>query len=303
MHRFLKHTLLIIFTFLLIVSKIHSQELNARIQVNSSQIQGTDKSTYEELQKGLFEFINNRNWTNHVYSIEERIEVNFMLNITKQISVDEFEGTLQINSSRPAFNSGYLSPVFVYLDKNVKFRYAEGEALEFNESSHNELTSLFAYYIYLVIGYDYDTFSLYGGTQFFQIAEKIVSNAQSSTSAGWKSFENRKNRYWLVENLMNSVYGSVREYYYNYHRNGIDQLQKNLNEGRTKIAEGLSELLKIHRSKPGSFIMQILFDAKRDELINILSESPSNEAMRAYNFLKELDPVNANKYQKIVKKE
>jgi hypothetical protein len=293
---------ILLFALTIQPQKLSAQELNARIQVNSSQIQSTDKSVYETLQKALFEFLNNRIWTNNVFNIEERIEVNFMLNITKQNSADEFEGTLQINSSRPAFNSGYSSPIFVYLDNNVKFQYQEGESLEFNESTHNELTSLFAYYVYLVIGYDYDTFSSLGGTEYFQIAEKIVSNAQSSTSSGWKSFENRKNRYWLVENLLNQVYSAVREYYYSYHRKGIDEMQNNVSDGRTIIAEGLNDLLKVHRSKPSSFVMQILFDAKRDELINILSESPSSEAMRAYNLLKELDPANAAKYQKIVKK-
>lgn len=290
------------FLFNILISGASGQELNARIQVNSSQIQSTDKSVYEEMQKALFEFLNNRNWTSNVFATEERIEVNFLLNLSKQISVDEFEGTLQINSSRPVFNSGYSTPVFVYLDKNVKFRYAEGQALEFNESSHEELTSLFAYYVYIVLGYDYDTFSLNGGTEYFQMAEKIVSNAQSSSSSGWKSFENRKNRYWMVENLLNSVYSPIREYYYNYHRLGLDVMQKNVSDGRTIIAEGLQQLIKVHRSKPSSLVMQILFDAKSDELIKILSESPSAEGTKAYNQLKELDPVNSDKYQSIIKK-
>ncbi|MGE4288686.1 MAG: DUF4835 family protein [Salinivirgaceae bacterium] len=304
MHRNFKIILFltISISFGFVTPKSTAQELNARIQVNSSQIQGTNKTVYEELQKGLFEFLNNRNWTNHTYAVEERIEVNFMLNITKQLSVDEFEGTLQVNSSRPVYNSGYATPLLVFLDKNVKFRYAEGQALEFSETSHDELTALFAYYVYLVIGFDYDSFSPLGGTEFFRIAEKIVSNAQASTSAGWKQYENRKNRYWLVENLLNQVYSPVRDFYYTYHRQALDLMHKSPADSRTKIVEGLVELQKVHRAKPSSFIMQIVFDAKRDELINLLRESPTAEATRALNYLKELDPANANRYQKIVNK-
>ncbi len=298
--------LLIVFISILVIVLNHrngyTQELNCRIQVNSSQIQGTNKTVFETLQKSLFEFLNNRNWTKHVYSTEERIECNFMLNITKQNSVDEFEGTLQVNSSRPVLNSGYSTPLFIYLDKKVKFRYAEGEALDFSENTHHELSSLFAYYVYVVLGYDYDSFSLMGGTEYFQMAEKIVTTAQSSTSGGWKAFEDRKNRYWLIENTLNQVYAPVRLYYYNYHRLGLDVMHKNLADGRTKIAEGLNDLLKVHRAKQNSFIMQILFEAKSEELIKILSESPVAEGTKAYNLLKEMDASNAAKYQKIIKK-
>ncbi|HAM98436.1 MAG TPA: DUF4835 domain-containing protein [Marinilabiliales bacterium] len=293
---------LVFFLLSLIVGTSYAQELNCRIQVNSTQIQGSNKTVFETMQKSLFEFLNNRNWTNHVYSTEERIECNFMLNITKQNSVDEFEGTLQVNSSRPVFNSGYSTPLFIYLDKKVKFRYAEGEAPDFSENTHNELTSLLAYYVYVVLAYDYDSFSLMGGTEYFQMAEKIVSTAQSSTSSGWKAFEDRKNRYWLIENNLNQIYAPVRVYYYNYHRLGLDVMHKNLADGRTKIAEGLNDLLKVHRAKQNSFIMQIFFEAKSEELIKILPESPPAEGTKAYNLLKEMDAANSAKYQKIIKK-
>lgn len=296
----IKTTLIALFLALSYVGV--SQELNCRVQVNSSQIQGSNKSVFETMQKDLFEFLNNQIWTKHVYSTEERIECNFMLNLSKQISTDEFEGTLQINSSRPVYNSGYSTPLFVYVDKKVKFRYTEGQALDFNENTHNELTSLFAFYVYVVLAYDYDTFSLLGGTEYFQMAEKIVSTAQSSTSSGWKAFEDKKNRYWLIENNLNQVYTPIRTYYYNYHRLGLDVMNKNLADGRTKIAEGLNDLLKVHRSKQNSIAMQMLFEAKSEELIKILSESPPAEATRAYNLLKEIDAANAAKYQKIVKK-
>lgn len=280
-----------------------SQELNCRISVNSSAIQGTDKSVFEELQKALFEWVNNYNWTSNVYSVEERIECSFLINITNTISSDEFRGTLQVTSSRPVFGSSYDSPMLNVLDKNVQFRYAEGQALEFSENSHNEITALIAYYAYIVIGLDYDSFSNLGGTPYFEKAEKIVSSAQSSTYNGWKSFENRKNRYWLVENFMNSIYSPIREYSYVYHRLALDIMNTKPVDARATIAADLSPLLKVHRQKPSSYIMQMFFDAKSDEIVNILSEAYTSEATRAYNILKEIDPGHMNKYEKVIKKD
>jgi hypothetical protein len=298
----IKIVVLLLAVLFLVPNPIRSQELNCRIQVNSTQIPGTNKSVFEALQKSLFEFLNNRSWTKNVYTTEERIECNMMLNLTKQISADEFEGTLQVNSSRPVFSTGYSSPLFIINDKKVKFRYAEGEALDFNETTHNELTSLMAFYVYVVLAYDYDTFSPMGGTEYFQTAEKIVSTAQSSTSTGWKAFEDRKNRYWLIENNLNQIYAPIRNYSYTYHRKGLDEMSKNVADARAKVVEGLQDLLKVHRSKPNSFVMQLFFDSKSDEMIKLFSESPSSEGMRAYNLLKEIDAANAAKYQKIVKK-
>ncbi len=280
-----------------------SQEINCRIQVNSSQVQGTNKAVYEELQKALFEFLNNQIWTTHIYTIEERIECSFLLNITTVISADEFKGTLQVTSSRPVYKSGYDSPMVNILDKDIRFRYAEGQALEYSENSHNDLTAIFAYYIYYVIGVDYDSFSNLGGTPFFEKAEKIVSSAQSSAFTGWKSFESRKNRYWLIENHLNTEYSALRSFSYSYHRLALDMMHSKPAESRTTIAADLSPLLKVHRQKPSSYIMQVFFDAKSDELVNILSESYSSEATRAYNILKQIDPGHLSKYEKIIKKE
>ncbi len=278
-----------------------AQEMDCRIQINASQVSTSDKTIFEEMQKALYEFVNNRVWTQNVYSIEERIECNIQITISEQ-RTDEFKGTIQVTSSRPVFNTGYKSPVLNILDKNVQFRYALGETLEFAEGTHNELTSLIAYYIYMVLGIDYDTFSLMGGSEFFTKAEKIVTTAQSSSYSGWKSFENRKNRYWLVENYLNSAYAPVREYSYKYHRLGLDVMSQKAADGRTVIIEGLQDLLKVHRQKPSSFIVTQFFDAKADEYIQLLSEAPTPEATRAVNILKEIDIPNKDKYDGVIKK-
>jgi hypothetical protein len=281
-----------------------AQELEIRIQVNHSQLQGVDNSKYESMQKALNELVTNQIWTNNVFKTEERIKCNMMLNITKEVYSDEFQGTLQVVSSRPIYGTGYDSPMLNILDKNVQFKYADGETLIFNENSHDELTSLIAYYVYIIIGFDYDSFGKMGGTPYFEKAQKIVNNAQGSNYAGWKSFEtNKRNRYWLAENLMNSVYAPIREYIYKYHRLGLDLMGTRLADGCTSIAEGMNDLMKVHRQKSDSYLMSIFFDAKADEIVNIFSNS-SDQAQqnKVYNFLKEIDASNLSKYDKIKKK-
>ena len=305
MNRLMKRAYLIAALFVAIFAQsAAAQELEIRIQVSHAQLQGVDNSKYENMQKALNEFVTNQIWTNNVFKTEERIKCNMLLNITKEVYSDEFQATLQVVSSRPVYGTGYDSPMLNILDKNIQFKYADGETLIFNENSHDELTSLIAYYVYIIIGFDYDSFGKMGGTPYFEKAQKIVNNAQGSNYAGWKSFEtNKRNRYWLAENLMNSVYAPIREYIYKYHRLGLDLMGTRLADGCTSIAEGMNDLLKVHRQKSDSYLMSIFFDAKADEIVNIFSNS-SDQAQqnKVYNFLKEIDASNLSKYDKIKKK-
>ena len=305
MNRLMKRAYLIAALFVAIFAQsAAAQELEIRIQVSHSQLQGVDNSKYENMQKALNEFVTNQIWTNNVFKTEERIKCNMLLTITKEVYSDEFQATLQVVSSRPVYGTGYDSPMLNILDKNIQFKYADGETLIFNENSHDELTSLIAYYVYIIIGFDYDSFGKMGGTPYFEKAQKIVNNAQGSNYAGWKSFEtNKRNRYWLAENLMNSIYAPIREYIYKYHRLGLDLMGTRLADGCASIAEGMNDLLKVHRQKSDSYLMSIFFDAKADEIVNIFSNS-SDQAQqnKVYNFLKEIDASNLSKYDKIKKK-
>ena len=288
---------------LLAVNQLVAQELEIRIQVNHTQLQGANTSKFEELQKSLTEFAANQIWTNNVFKPEERIKCNILFNITKEVYTDEFQATMQIISSRPVYGTGYDSPMLNILDRNIQFKYSEGETLIFDENTHGELTSLVAYYIYIILGFDYDSFSKLGGTPYFEKAQKIVTTAQSSNYTGWKAFEDKKNRYWLSENLMNSVYSPIREYSYKYHRLGLDLMSTRLVDGTNSIAEGMSDLLKVHRQKSASYLMQVFMDAKADEIVNIFSGSTDQaQQNKVYNILKEIDPANINKYDKIKKK-
>ncbi|MDD3740311.1 MAG: DUF4835 family protein [Bacteroidales bacterium] len=298
----MKKLISVIYIILLSLT-FYAQELDCRIQINHSQLQGTtyDK-LFQTMQQELYEFINNTAWTKHIYSKDERIECNFYITIDKELSSDEFMGKIQITASRPVYGTSYMSPVLNHLDNNFQFKYVEFEPLEFNANTFtNNLTSVIAYYCYIVIGMDYDTFSPNGGTPYFQEAEKIVQNAQASQEAGWKAYENMKNRYWLVENLLNDQYSGMRDFMYVYHRQGMDKLTEKPTEARSSIEQAIENLKNVHRRKPGSFLMSIYTTTKCDEIINIFSEAFTDEKARIYNIMKEVDPANSSKYEKMMK--
>jgi hypothetical protein len=291
----------LIFLLLFINLLSYGQELRCNIQVVSSQIQGTNKQVFQTLQNELYEFMNNTAWTNHVYRNEERIDCNIMINLSDH-SGDEFKGSIQIQSRRPTFNTSYNSTIFNYKDDDVKFNYVEFEALEFSMTEfRSNLTSILAYYAYIIIGLDYDTFSPLGGTEYFQKAEQILNMAQNAPEKGWKAFESRKNRYWLVENILNDQYKGVRDFMYRYHRLGLDVMSSKEAAGRAEIAESLELLQKVYRQKPDPFLFyfDLVMIAKSEELVNVFSESFMAEADRVYNILVEIDPTRTDRYKKI----
>ena len=302
MRQFLFLLLLLISLFQ--ASFLNSQELRCNISVNTQQIQGTNKKVFTTLQSTLYEYMNNRAWTGHTYSMNERIECNILINISDQSGADEFKGTLQIQARRPVFNSSYNTVMLNYLDNNFNFKYVEYEVLELNESSHqSNLASVLAFYAYVILGLDYDSYSLEGGSEFFAKAEKIVNNAQGSSDRGWKPYEakNNKNRYWLVKNILDKRYSPLREFNYRYHRLGLDLLDSKPTDGRNEITESLLLLQKVYREKPDPFLhyLNVVFDAKADEFVNIYSEALPDEKSRAFQILNEIDNANAAKYKKI----
>jgi hypothetical protein len=302
MHKF---TIKLTLTLLLIAPlALNGQELRCNVQINSQKIQGTNRTIFQTLQTAIYEFMNNTAWTNHVYGFDERIECSIMLNITEQLGSDEFKGTLQVQSRRPVFNSSYNTTMLNFQDNNLHFRYREFDKIEFSENSHlSNLSSMLAFYAYIILGIDYDSFSMLGGTDYLLKAEKIVNNAQNAPERGWKAYEgNRKNRYWMIENLLNSKYRPLREVLYRYHRLGLDQMSDKAVEGRAEIAECMATLQKVYREKPDPYLfaLQLFFDAKSDELVNIFSESFPSEKARIVNILTEIDNANAGKYQKIL---
>jgi hypothetical protein len=288
--------LLFSFTFL----GAYAQELNCTVQVLSPQIQGTDKRIFETFQSAIYEFMNNRRWTDDQFLNQERIECNILINVTKRHSNDEFEGTIQVQSRRPVYKSSYNSPLLNHLDESFSFRYLEYQPLEFNDNSHlTNLTSVLAFYAYVIIGYDYDSYGLLGGTPVFLKAQNIVNNAQNVSEKGWKAFENSKNRYWVAENLLNPTFKPLRESMYKFHRKGLDIMTEKKDDARLEITESIESLRKIHRDKPGSLLMTMFFNAKSDELVNIYSKAFPDEKSKIVSLLGEIDPANTSKYQRI----
>jgi hypothetical protein len=288
----------------LLLSLVRAQELKCNVQVVSQQIQGTNKQVFETLQTAIYEFMNNKVWTNHVYGTEERIECNLMFNIQEQLSADEFKGTLQVQSRRTVFNTNYNTVMLNLLDNDIQFRYIEFEPLEFDPTTHtSNLTSILAYYAYFILGLDYDSFGFDGGTPYFQAAEKIVDNAQNATEKGWKPFDNtsHKNRYWMVKDFLDTDYAPCREFIYRYHRQGLDLMDSKPVESRAAIATDFEILQGVYRKKPDPFMhpMRIIFDAKADEFVNIFSESFPEERARVVAILNEIDQANSSKYKAI----
>ena len=279
-----------------------AQELNCTVSVISPQVQNTEKRIFETLQNDIRQFLNSTSWTNDSYKLEERIACSILITVTERISSDKFKASIQVQVSRPIFNTSYSSVLMNVNDQDFTFNYVESQQLQFQENQHiSNLTSVLAYYAYMIIGMDYDSFSEKGGEPYFQKAFQIVNNAQNEAERGWKSADGSKNRYWLVENLLNARFDNFRKVLYRYHRLGLDMMQADIESGRRTIFESLPDLKKIRQSEPNSYLLQSFFTAKADEFVNIFSQGLPDTKNKASQLLMEMDPSNSNKYQKITK--
>jgi len=292
-----------LFTYIavLLAGSLSAQELNCQVEVVHPTIQGTlEKRIFETLKKDVFEFMNNRKWTSDQFTPDERINCTIFLNITEKVSSDEYKATLQVQASRTAYKSSYNSLLLNHNDNDVQFKYVEFQQMDFSLQQHQgALTSVLGYYAYLILALDYDSYALNGGTQWFQKCQTIVANAQTAPEKGWKSFEGTKNRYWLVDNLLNPQFAPMRECIYRYHRLGFDLMHQDVNTGRAAVLEALQLLKKVHQAKPLSFNMQVFFNAKHEEVTKLFTGGMPDERARATQLLSEIDPGHGSSYQKI----
>lgn len=296
----MKLKFLLFLTLTVLSNCIFSQELNCTVKVLSPAIQGTERSVFETLETSIKEFMNNTRWTNDNFKQDERIECNITINVTKRISVDEFEANIIVQSRRPVYKSSYNTNLINYQDNDFTFKYTPFQPFEFNENTFiNNLTSTLGYYAYIFIGLDYDTFSPEGGTPYYQKAQTIVNNAQNAAEKGWKAFEGSKNRYWLAENLANANFKGVRTCLYSYHRMGLDMMTVDVELSRKNIADALEGLQKVHNMQMGSFLMQVFFLAKADEIVNIFSVATPELKGKLVPILNTIDPGNVTKYEKL----
>ena len=291
---------------LLAVNFAGAQELNARVTVNSSRIGTTvNKNVFQTLQTALNTFLNNRKWTKDVFLVNEKIDCNFFLNLQPTNDANVYSASLTIQAARPVFNTSYLSPIINFQDEDVIFKYIEFQQLEFNENRVagtdallSNLTALFAYYANIIIAFDYDAFSPRGGDMYFLKAQNIVNNAPESRGiSGWKAFDGKRNRYWLVENMMNSRYAIIHDIYYAYYRLGMDKMYENESAARVEMLNVLNLLSNFNADNPNTMINQFFFQGKANELIKIFSKAPPQDKLRASDLLQKMDITNATRYK------
>jgi len=287
---------------LLSISNLHAQDLNARVQVLTPKLQTSNKRIFTVLETAMKDFLNGRKWSADQILPTEKIDCNFILNVTSWDGSSTFSGELQVQSTRPVYGSTYTSTLLSNNDKDFDFTYTEGQQMDFNDQNfQSNLTSVLAFYANIIVGLDYDSFSKFGGTPYFNKAKTIVNVAQTSSYKGWNAYESNFNRYWLAENLNNKRYEVIREFIYNYSRNGLDQMANNPTTGLKNITDILPELSKIDRQSVGSMLPQLFFTAKSEEFVSVLSADSPQEKVAAYNILMGADPSNGNKYQLLQK--
>lgn len=296
----------VLFFFLAVAVSVQAQEFKARVTVVATRVgSNVNRNTFTTLQTALNNFLNNRKWTTDKFEANEKIECNFLLNVESTDDINVYKANLTIQAARPVFNTSYLSPIINFQDENISFKYLEFQQLEFNENRVtgsdalvSNLTAVFAYYAYMIIAFDYASFAPRGGDAYFQKAQNVVNNAPDGRNiSGWRQFDGQRNRYWLVENMLNSRYTIMHDVYYNYYRMGMDKLYEDENAARTEVLNVLNLLNNFIADNPNKMISQFFFQGKSTELIKIFSKAPQQDKARASELLQRLDLTNASKYK------
>lgn len=293
-----------VLAFVAMSISVMAQELKCTISINSDQVQGSNKAVFNTLQQSMEEFVNTQRWTNMTFQEKERIECSMML-VVKSVQDNMFVCEFTCQSRRPVFGTTYTTPTLNIKDDNFVFTYQEYDRMEFQPNTFtSNLTALVAYYCYLIIGHDMDSFAKLGGTPYFQVCENIVTSAQSASldnaeMTGWKAFESNRNRYALTNNLMDEAFKGYRAYYYDYHRHGLDEMGNNVANGRARIAKGIKVLKEAYNARPATYLVGTFLDAKSDELVNIFKSGTAEEKKIVYELLMDIDPTRQDEYENI----
>jgi hypothetical protein len=280
------------------------QELKCTVSINSDQIQGSNKEVFNTLTQSIEEFVNNSRWTSMTFLDKERIECSMLL-VVKSMQDNVFSCEFTCQSRRPVYGTSYTTPTLNIKDNNFVFTYQEYDRLDYQQTTFtSNLTALLAYYCYMIIGHDMDSFSKLGGTPFFQACENIVNSAQSaslddSEAAGWKAFESNRNRYAMTSNLMDEAFKKYRLFYYEYHRHGLDEMINNVANGRARIAKEMQVLKEAYNARPATYIINAFLDAKSDELVNIFEHGTTDEKNTVHELLINIDPTRQTLYDRI----
>ena len=296
--------------FLLIFLHPQAQELQAKVSVIATRVPNTvDKKIFLTLQTQLNNFLNNRKWTKDAFQTQEKVQCNFLLNIDRLVETNIYKATLTIQAARPVYSSAYQTPLINYQDADVTFRYVEYQPVEFNENRiqgtdamAGNLTATFAYYVYTILGLDYDSFSPKSGDPHFQKAQNIVNNAPEGRDiTGWKAFDGLRNRYWLNENVMNNRYNILHDVIYNFYREGLDKMYEKDEAGRDQILSALTQLQTLNQDNPNIMFVQFFMQGKSQELIKIFKKGSPLQKNRAVELLQKLDVANSANYKQEIK--
>jgi hypothetical protein len=291
----------IIFSFLLILSliKTYGQELNAQFVVNADLVNQTNQQIFETLERSLNEFINSQSWSNQDFFPQEKITCSFVLNLSSY-NASKFEGTLQIQSQRTIFNSNYDSPLLNFLDKDISFTYQEFQPLFFSPASfESNLVSLISFYAYVIMGINADSLRFKGGDPYFEQAQRIVNLSQQSGALGWKQNDSNRNRFWLSDTMRSNTFREYREALYTYHRKGLDLMTEKPSEAKKNIISALLPLENLYDRRPNAMLLQMFFDAKADEIVNLFSDGPEVDFDRASKMLKKIAPFYQPQWKQI----
>ena len=298
----------LLFLVMLAATALQAQELRAKVTVLTQQLPNSaNKQRFTTLATQLTNLLNNRQWTSDKFNQQEKIECNFLLNITEvdKNDPDVFSGSLTVQAARPVFNSSYKSPIINYIDNDVTFKYIESGAVEFNENrvAGNDaltanLTAIMAYYVYIILGFDYDSFSPKAGNPYFAQAQNIVNSAPESRGiTGWKAFDGQRSRYWLANNMVNTRFNVINDIIYKYYRDGLDKMYDDANASREKMMTALTQLQTFNRENPNTMVLQFFMQSKYSELSGIFKKAPPDIRNRAAGILSQIDPSNADKYR------
>jgi len=295
----MKFFISLVFTICSLIS--YSQELNCRVVINHQQISISDPSIFDEMETDITEFLNNRKWTNDEFQLEERINCNFLITLTDMSTIGSFGATVQVISSRPIYGTEYETVLLNFADRDWSFSYIQSKPMQYTENSFTDnLSSLLAYYAYVIIGMDYDSFSELGGSQFYEEALDIVNNAQQSSFPGWQQLGSNRNRYWLIENLQNTSLRPIRRAFYSYHRLGLDVFQEKPDETRNVIAKSLQNIQLANRARPRSILTISFMDAKASEIARIYSDGSPTVRKKAYNIVTSIDPSKTDTFKPMI---
>jgi len=298
--------ILVVAAFFMLLNSVSSQELLARVSVLATRVNSSiDKKIFITLQTQLNNLLNNRKWTNDQFQQNEKIECSFILNIENVLETNVYKATLTIQAARPVFNATYNAALVNFIDAEVAFKYAEFQPVEFNENrvqgtdaAASNLTAIFAYYAYMIIGLDYDSFAPKGGDAYFRKAQNIVTNApEGNNISGWRVFDGSRNRYWLNENMINNRYNIIHDVIYSYYRSGLDKMYEAEPEARANILQSLTQLSAFNKENANTMILQFFMQSKSQELIGIFKKGTGEQKIRAVELLSDLDVINASRYK------